>query len=161
MASAQVLVLGSPLDGVREQNTRWRGAVAAGGSGAYLAFWSQREQLFGVTISAAGVDLLRAVELDEQEVAGGQCQMVVAKVRGERTGKEGDNEARHGRSLCSMASNGPNRVSGSLIAMFRVRRWWVSSSGFPQKRVPRNSKTEKIQRDPIRLTATWSGELWR
>ena len=65
MASAQVLVLGSPLDGVREQNTRWRGAFAAGGSGAYLA-WSQREQLFGVTISAAGVDLLRAVELDDR-----------------------------------------------------------------------------------------------
>jgi hypothetical protein len=27
--------------------------------------WSQREQLFGVTISAAGFDLLRAVELDD------------------------------------------------------------------------------------------------
>lgn len=50
--------------GVREQNTRWRGAFAAGVLGPTL-LWSQREQLFGVTISAAGVDLLRAVELDD------------------------------------------------------------------------------------------------
>jgi hypothetical protein len=101
VASAQVLVLGSPLDGVREQNTRWRGAFAAGGSGAYLA-WSQREQLFGVTISAAGVDLLRAVELDDRRwLAGNAKWWLLKRVEGRGTGKEGDNEA---RSLCPMAS---------------------------------------------------------